>query len=224
VGWLWLRQSQRPGPVTLVGAVLAALGLVLVLDLLAGTDVSLHGVAWALGAMVGAASYFVISADEGNGLPPLVLAAGGLSVGTVALVLLAVAGLLPMHVATAAPEYADRSVVWWMPLLVLGLVTAALAYTTGIGAGRRLGSRLASFVALLEVLAGVVFAWMLLDQLPRPVQLLGSLLILAGVVAVKLGERSVVRAEPAPGEAGTSVGSPSAAASTHGGSDRSACA
>jgi drug/metabolite transporter (DMT)-like permease len=182
--------------VTLLGASLAAMGLVLVLDLLAGTDVSLRGVAWALGAMVGAASYFVISADEGNGLPPLVLAAGGLVVGTVALGLLGLTGLLPMRAATAAPEYADRTLAWWTPLLVLGLVTAALAYTTGIGAGRRLGSRLASFVALLEVLAGVAFAWLLLEQLPRPVQLLGSLLILAGVVAVKLGEQTVGRREP----------------------------
>lgn len=196
VSWLWLRHGQRPGPVTLLGAFLAAMGLVLVLDLLTGTDVSLRGVAWALGAMVGAASYFVISADEDNGLPPLVLAAGGLLVGTVVLALLGLTGLLPMRAATAATEYADRTVAWWAPLLVLGLVTAALAYTTGIGAGRRLGSRLASFVALLEVLAGVVFAWLLLDQLPRPVQLLGSLLILAGVVAVKLGEQTVGRRDP----------------------------
>ena len=40
---------------------------------------------------------------------------------------------------------------WWLPVLALGVVTAALAYVTGIAAGRRLGSRLASFVALLEV-------------------------------------------------------------------------
>jgi len=146
--------------------------------------------------MVGAASYFVISAGEGNGLPPLVLAAGGLLVGTVALALLGLTGLLPMRAATAAPEYADRTVAWWTPLLLLGLVTAALACTTGIGAGRRLGSRLASFVALLEVLAGVAFAWLLLDQLPRPVQLLGGLLILVGVVAVKLGEPAAIRQEP----------------------------
>jgi drug/metabolite transporter (DMT)-like permease len=196
VGWLWLRHGQRPGPVTLLGALLAAAGLVLVLDLLSGTDLSVAGVVWALGAMVGAASYFVISADEGNGLPPLVLAAGGLLVGTVALALLGLTGLMPMRATTAATEYAARTVAWWVPLLVLGLVTAALAYTTGIAAGRRLGSRLASFVALLEVLAGVAFAWMLLDQLPRPVQLVGGLLILAGVVAVKLGEQAVVREEP----------------------------
>ena len=70
-----------------------------------------------------------------------------------------------------------------MPLVLLGLVTAAIAYTTGIAAIRRLGSRLASFVALTEVLAGVLWAWLLLDELPRPVQLLGGVLILAGVVA-----------------------------------------
>lgn len=61
---------------------------------------------------------------------------------------------------------------------------------------RRLGSRLATFVALLEVLAGVAFAWLLPEQLPRPVLLLGSLLILAGVVAAKLGEQTVIRRGP----------------------------
>ena len=77
-----------------------------------------------------------------------------------------------------------------MPVLALGLVTAAIAYVTGIEAGRRLGSRLASFVALTEVLMALVFAWLLLGELPRPVQLAGGLLVLAGVVVVKLGEGS----------------------------------
>ena len=198
VVWLWLRHGHRPGPMTLVGAGLAALGLVLVLDLVSGATLSTAGVLWALGAMVGAASYFLISADETNGLPPLALAAGGLVVGTVVLGLLGAVGVLSMDMATAPTTYAGRSFAWWVPLVVLGLVTAGLAYTTGIAAGRRLGSRLASFVALLEVVAGVGFAWLLLDELPRTIQLLGGLLILAGVVAVKLGERDVVRVEPTP--------------------------
>ena len=83
-----------------------------------------------------------------------------------------------------------------MPLLLLGLVTAALAYVTGVAAGRRLGSRLASFVALSEVVAGVLWAWLLLGELPLPVQLLGGLLILAGVVCVKLGETRIEVQEP----------------------------
>ncbi len=53
VAWLWLRHGERPSRLTLAGAALAALGLVLVLDLLSGADVSPVGVLWALGAMVG---------------------------------------------------------------------------------------------------------------------------------------------------------------------------
>lgn len=198
VVWLWLRHGQRPGRITLAGAGIAALGLVLVLDLLSGAQLSTVGILWALAAMVGAASYFVISADEGNGLPPLVLAWGGLVVGAVGLGLLGLLGVLPMRAATEATTYAGAEVAWWVPLVTLGVVTAAVSYVTGIAAGRRLGSRLASFVALLEVVAGVLWAWLLLDELPGAVQLLGGLLILAGVVAVKLGERSVTTREPTP--------------------------
>jgi drug/metabolite transporter (DMT)-like permease len=196
VVWMWLRHHQRPGPLTLVGAAIAAVGLVLVLDLFSGGELSLPGVLWALGAMVGVATYFVISADERNGLPPLALAAGGLVTGAVVLGALALVGLLPMRAATASVAYAGTAVDWWVPLVLLGLVTAAIAYTTGIAAGRRLGSRVASFVALTEVVAGVVWAWLLLDELPRPVQLMGGALILLGVVAVKLGERTISRTEP----------------------------
>ena len=191
VVFLWLRHGQRPGRMTLAGAALAAFGLVLVLDLLSGADLSVRGVLWSLGAMVGCATYFIISADEDNGLPPLVLAWGGLLVGAVALAALGVVGLLPMHASTDATSYAGQRVAWWVPLVVVGLASAALAYVAGIAAGRRLGSRLASFVALLEVVASVCWAWLLLDELPGPVQLLGGLLILVGVVAVKAGERSV---------------------------------
>jgi drug/metabolite transporter (DMT)-like permease len=194
--WLWLRHGQRPGPVTIAGAGLAALGLVLVLDLVSGPGLDPVGVLWALGAMVGLTGYFVISADEGNGLPPMTLAAGGLVVGTTILGGLAVLGLLPMQTADVAVSYAGRTVAWWVPLIALGLVTAALAYSTGIAAGRRLGSRLASFVALLEVVAAIGFAWLLLDELPHLLQLVGGLLVLAGVVVVKRGERQVESSEP----------------------------
>src|SRR3954468_16618298 len=102
VCWQWLRHGQRPGVLTLVGAGVAGVGLVLVLDLVSGAQLDPVGVAWALAAMVGAATYFVISADEDNGMPPMVLAAGGLLVGSLALGLAGLVGLLPMESATAA--------------------------------------------------------------------------------------------------------------------------
>ena len=55
-------------------------------------------------------------------------------------------------------------------------------------------------MALTEVLAAVVAAWLLLGELPRAIQLLGGVLVLAGVVGVKLGEgrpaRLAERPEP----------------------------
>jgi drug/metabolite transporter (DMT)-like permease len=188
VAWLWARHGERPRRLTLVGAAVAAVGLVLVLDLMSGADLALDGVLWALAAMLGAATYFVLSADTRSGVPPLALAGGGLMVGTVGLAMIGLTGVLPLRATTASPAYAGHAVVWWVPFVALGVVTAAVAYTTGIEAGRRLGSRLASFVALLEVVAAVLFAWLLLDQLPGALQLLGGVLILVGVLVVKLGE------------------------------------
>jgi len=188
IGWLWLRHGQRPGRLTLLGGAVAAAGLVLVLDLVSGAHPSTVGVLWALGAMVAVATYFVISADEANGLPPIVLAAGGLVIGGLALLGAGAVGVVPLQATTRDVTYAAATVPWWLPLLGLGLVTAALAYVTGIAASRRLGSRLASFVALLEVLAALVFAWLILDELPRGIQLVGGVLVLTGVVVVKLGE------------------------------------
>ncbi len=197
--WLWLRHGHRPSGLTVTGAAIAAGGLVLVLDVVSGADLSTVGVLWALGAMVGAASYFVISADHGNGLPGITLAAGGLLVAAVVLLAAGAAGVLPFDAATAPAIYRGHAVVWWLPVLALGLVTAAFAYVTGIAAGRRLGSRLASFVALCEVLAAVVFAWLLLGELPRAIQLAGGLLVLAGVVVVKVGEgRAPLAVVPVP--------------------------
>lgn len=187
VCWLWLRHGQRPGRTTLVGAVVAAFGLVLVLDLLSGADLSAVGVVWALVAMVGAAVYFVLSAGESD-LHPLVLADAGLWLATVVLLLAGLVGAVPVEMATAAVTFGDTSVPFWLPVVALGVVTAAVAYVSGIAASRRLGPRLASFVALLEVLSGLVFAWLLLDQVPAPVQVAGGVLVLIGIVVVKLGE------------------------------------
>jgi drug/metabolite transporter (DMT)-like permease len=197
VVWLWLRHGHRPGRLTVVGAAVAAVGLGLVLDLLGGADLSGIGVTWALVAMVGAATYFVLSAGESE-LPPLVLAASGLSLATLGLIAAGLVGVVPLRMSTEPVRYADSTVPFWLPLLGLGVVTAALAYVTGIAASRRLGSRLASFVALLEVLAGLVFAWLLLDQVPTFVQAGGAVLVLAGVVLVKVGE--VAASAPLPAE------------------------
>ena len=76
------------------------------------------------------------------------------------------------------------------------MVAAALAYLLGTVAARRLGSTVASFVGLTEVLFAVLFAWLLLGELPAPVQLAGGVLIIVGVVAVRGELRAGSEAEP----------------------------
>lgn len=195
VVWLWWRRGERPGTMTLIGGAVAGFGLLIVLDIITGTTLSLPGVLWALGAMVGMAAYFLISADESNELPAMTLAAGGLVTGTAALGLLALAGVLPMATSSDQVAYAGRSMPAWVPLVLLAVVTAAIAFTTGVAAVRRLGSRLASFIALSEVLAAVLWSWLLLSEIPGTAQLLGGVLVLAGVVLVKLGERAPILSE-----------------------------
>jgi drug/metabolite transporter (DMT)-like permease len=188
VGWLWLRHRQRPTRATVLGAAVAAVGLLLVLDLTSSTSVSAIGVAWALVAMLGASFYFVLSSRVDDGLPGIVLAAGGLTVGGTVLLLAGVAGIVPLAVSTAPVALGGAVLPWWVVVALLGVVTAALGYVSGIAATRRLGARLASFVALSEVLAALVFAWLLLGEVPRGIQLLGGVLVVTGVVAVRRGE------------------------------------
>jgi drug/metabolite transporter (DMT)-like permease len=188
VGWLWARHRQVPSRLTVIGAAVAIAGLLLVLDVLSVGSVDGLGILWALGGMVGCAFFFVVSSGEDNGLPPIVLAAGGLVVGSVALGVAGAVGLVGMTASTADASYNGASLPWWLPVLALGVVTAAVSYVTGIMASRLLGARLASFVALLEVLFSVIFAWLLLGQLPSAIQLLGGALLLGGVMVVRSGE------------------------------------
>ena len=145
------------------------------------------GVLWSLGAMIGLREplphqprrHHRPAADRPGG--------GGLVVGTLAIALLGLVGIMPMHARRPTMTYAGSSFAWWQPIVVLGIVTAALSYVTGVAAARLPGSRRPPRRA---------------DRGPRQralglapagraaglTQIVGGLLIVAGVVCVKLGE------------------------------------
>lgn len=197
--WLWLRRGERPSRRSVIGAAIAFLGLVLMLDIVTGAEVNVVGILWALAAMVGAATYFLLSAKADTGLPPIALAGGGLLLGAVALTIAGLVGILPIAWTADDIAYRFGTVPWFVPVLAIGLIATALAYVLGIASTRMLGSRLASFVALSEVVAALLFGWLLLGQLPDLLQALGGALVLVGVVVVKLGEpRPAEFVEPIP--------------------------
>ena len=92
-------------------------------------------------------------------------------------------------------------------MLGLSLIAAVVAYVAGIGAARRLGAKVASFVGLTEVVFAVAFAWLLLGQVPAVVQFVGGALIVAGVVLVRVDEmRSpAVAVPPEPADEATEL-------------------
>lgn len=191
VGWMWARHGHRPSRLTLGGVALSILGLLLVLNVFSGVQISWVGVIWGLLAAVGLATFYVSSShDHDESLPPLALAGFGLGVGAVALVVASATGLIDYGTNRSDVAIAGLAAAWWLPIVELAVVAAAIAYATGVIGTRIVGATIASFVGLSEVLFAVLFAWVLLGELPGWMQLGGGLLILGGVVAVRLGERS----------------------------------
>jgi drug/metabolite transporter (DMT)-like permease len=209
--WLWARHGQTPRPLTIAGGVAALGGLALMLNLSGSGGVSIIGVIFALAAAVSMAVYFFQSAatagpdaDTGAGagagpdtdtggqgpadLPPVVLTWGGMIVGAAAIAVGALARVTPMRFTASDVALFGGRTSWILPVLGLGVVAAAIAYVTGIGAARRLGPKFGSFVAMAEIGFAVLFAWILLHQTPTATQFVGGALILAGVIAVRLDE------------------------------------
>ena len=185
--WVWATSRRAPGRLTVAGIVSSAVGLALMLDVTGSSRIDPVGVLWGLGAAVGLAAYYVLAARRSS-LPPVALAGLGLGTGAVLLGLLGLVGILPLASSGHAVDLAGGTAPPWAALAELALVTAAAAYLLGIVGARALGSTVASFVGLAEVLFAVLFAWALLGELPGVAQLAGGLLILAGVVAVRLDD------------------------------------
>ncbi|MGD7706063.1 EamA family transporter [Microlunatus sp. Y2014] len=190
VGWLWARTRRFPGGWVLAGAAVAVVGLIFVLD---PTGAQLHpaGIAWGLGAAVCNAAYFVVAARVVDGVGPVVIAAAGVGVAGVMMAVVAAIGILPMAATFGVVQLGGREVPWWVAGLALIMVSTVSAYLLGIVAVRRLGTQVASFVALSEVALAVVAAWALRGEVPTAVQAVGGAVLLAGVIAVRVGSTAV---------------------------------
>jgi drug/metabolite transporter (DMT)-like permease len=166
--------------------VLAVGGLVLVIGPGALQAVDPAGLAIAFAAAIGCAAYFVIAARPSDGLPPVALAGSGLLLAGVVLALAGVTGLLPFTATFGDLTLFGAGVPWWTPLLIVALIGTAVAYASGIAASNILGSRLASFIGLLEVVSASLLAWAVLDERLTPAQFAGGALILGGIAAVRM--------------------------------------
>ena len=196
VVWAWARSRRIPKRVVLIGSVVAMAGLVLVVNPGGTARLDVLGLTLALTAMVGCAIYYLVAAQPSDGLPAVALAGFGLLLGGVLLGLVGLSGVVPFTTATNDVPMFGTTVPWWVPLIIIGVVATAIAYSTSIAASEMLGSRLASFVGLLEVVAATFYAWLLLGEQLTVLQLFGGLLILIGIAFVR-SEKTDAALEPA---------------------------
>jgi drug/metabolite transporter (DMT)-like permease len=198
IGWIWGTTKRRPGNMTLAGVGLAVAGIMLVLGVISATgfasaNINAAGIGWGLGAAVCAAFYFMMSDEvtaDGSGLNSITLAAGGLAVGAAAVTLLGLTGVMPLTFTANPVVFAGITTSWLVPVLMLGVVSTAIAYTLGISGVARLRPSFASLVGLAEVLFAVLWAWVLVGEAVTTSQAVGGAVVLAGLALARQGDNS----------------------------------
>ncbi|MDQ1546353.1 MAG: hypothetical protein QOH69_1257 [Actinomycetota bacterium] len=206
VAFAWARSRRVPKAVVLVGSGVALVGLVLVVGPNGHGGINIAGLIFACLGAVGCAVYYVIAAKPSEGLPPVALAGSGLVLGGLALGVVGLTGLVPFRMHFGTVDIFGGGAPWWVPLVLVGVIGTGLAYAASITASEVLGSRLSSFMGLLEVVFAALYAWLLLGEDLTIPQLIGGILILGGIALVR-AEKVDVPIEPVPQPIAVATGS-----------------
>jgi drug/metabolite transporter (DMT)-like permease len=128
-------------------------------------------------------------------LPPVALAAFGLLLGGLVLAVVGLTGVVSFNATFGDVVLFGGVVPWWLPLTIVGVISTSIAYAASIAASEMLGSRLASFAGLLEVVAATFYAWLLLGEQLTIGQLVGGLLVLVGIGFVRSEKTAAASAD-----------------------------
>lgn len=91
----------------------------------------------------------------------------------------------------------------WLPLLGVGVVATAVALQAFYAGARRIGAAQASLVSTVEPVYTIALATLLFGEMLGPVQVLGGVMVIAGVVIAQTGQLRTSRpAEQLPRGAG----------------------
>ncbi|MER5423692.1 EamA family transporter [Streptosporangium roseum] len=197
---LWVRfvRRVRLPRAAFVGAVVAVVGLGIVVEVWSGLALDPVGLLLAFGAAACCAGYFLLSDGFGDDVDPLGLIAWGLLGAAAVLVPISQPWDIPWtaFTRTVAPEGghalpALAAAIWMI------VIATVVAYILGVTAVRRLSAAIGSTVASLEVIAGAVIAWILVGEALGPFQIAGGLIVLFGAY---LAQRATAVMPPAPVE------------------------
>lgn len=188
-GWEHLRARTRP-PMRELGVLVAALvGLVLISATADGSgapgDRPTLGLILAVVAGATYAATTVLGHALAKDVAPIALTTVATAAGAVVLVpFLGIAAARNEPVLVQSPSS-------WLLLIYLGVATLALAYAFLYAGLRTTPGSAATVATLVEPLSAAVLAAVLLDERLAPAGILGGLLILLAVVALRPSEAAV---------------------------------
>ena len=174
----WFAFGQRPDARLAAGLCVAACGLALVLEPwngFGGARSSLlalgGGLAWAIGVVASKRLF------ERGGVSALSLTAWQMLIGTL------VVGVIALLVPERPIEWTN----WFIGALVYNaLLASGLAWLMWSYVVARLPANVAGLSSLVIPIAGIAFAWLLLGEVPTPIEGAGIALIAAALALVNL--------------------------------------
>ncbi|MBO3750861.1 EamA family transporter [Streptosporangiaceae bacterium NEAU-GS5] len=187
---LWVRfvRAIRLPRTAYLGALIAIVGLTIVVQVWQGVRLDAVGLIVALVAAACCAGYFLMS--DNLHVDPLGLVAWGMIGAAVVLLPIVRPWGIPWEVFGGSSTVDGHTMPVAAATGFLIVVATVIAYVTGVLAVRRLSAAIGSTVAMLEVVTGALAAWVLLGEELGAAQIVGGVIVLAGAL---LAQSATVR-------------------------------
>jgi drug/metabolite transporter (DMT)-like permease len=179
--WLWCVRRVRFGAVFIAGMWSATIGAVLLVapDLLSHLGgARLLGDALGLISAVFYAAYQLVIKDARDQYSTARLMAWSTTITGLA--------LLPLALLSPQP-FLPHTLAGWLPLLGLALLAQIGGQTVIAFASAHLPASLSSVTLLIQPLTATIAAWLLFGETIAPVQMLGGMLLIAGIYFSRRG-------------------------------------
>jgi drug/metabolite transporter (DMT)-like permease len=189
---LWVRfvRHVRLPRSAYLGALVAVVGLAIVVQVWEGLRLDALGLLMGLVASACCAGYFLMSDSFGDDVDALGLIGWGMAGAAVILAPMARPWDIPWQVFAGSATVGGHTLPVAGAAAWLVLAATVTAYITGVIAVRRLSAAIGATVASLEVLAGAVIAWVLVGEHLGGAQIVGGAILLGGAL---LAQSATVR-------------------------------